>query len=133
MPRFGRRALAVLIPSLISLAGCQHLVITTEKLLQPSHDLTEIVGFLAGLGTTFAAFPDLIAMVRRRSSVCMSARMPAIIGFFQVLWIYYAFLIASRPLIIWSGIAALINLLTVGTYRHFLALERQKSDSGTSM
>jgi uncharacterized protein with PQ loop repeat len=132
MPRFSRTALAALIPSLISLTGCQHLVITTEKLFQPP-DLTEIVGFVAGLGTTFAAFPDLMAMVRHRSSVCMNARMPATIGFFQALWIYYGFLIASRPLIIWSGIGALINLLTVAAYRHFLVLEGQKSDSGTSM
>jgi MtN3 and saliva related transmembrane protein len=32
-------------------------------------DLTQIIGFLAGFSTTFAALPDLIAMLKRRSSV----------------------------------------------------------------
>jgi hypothetical protein len=44
-----------------SVVGCQHLVVDTGKLLKPSVDVAAIVGFLAGLGTTFAAFPDLLA------------------------------------------------------------------------
>ena len=43
-------------------------------------DLTQIIGFVAGFGTTFAALPDLIAMLRRRSSVGMNPRMAAILG-----------------------------------------------------
>ena len=31
-------------------------------------ELSQIIGFMAGFGTTFAALPDLIAMLRRRSS-----------------------------------------------------------------
>jgi MtN3 and saliva related transmembrane protein len=30
--------------------------------------LHEIIGFVAGFGTTFAALPDLIAMLKRRST-----------------------------------------------------------------
>ncbi len=108
------------------------MVIDTERLLRPSTELSEIVGFLAGLGTTFAAFPDLLAMLRRRSSLGMNPRMSAIMGVFQVLWIYYGLLIASRPVIIWNVIAVLINFLTVGAYAHFLKKERETSDSRSS-
>jgi len=76
-----------LLGSSISLAGCRGLVIDTERLLKPSAELSEIVGLLAGFGTTFAAFPDLLAMVRRRSSEGMNPRMGAIMGAFQVLWV----------------------------------------------
>jgi uncharacterized protein with PQ loop repeat len=46
-------------------------------------DLTQIIGFLAGFGTTFAALPDLVAMLQRHSSVGMNPRMAAIMGTFQ--------------------------------------------------
>jgi MtN3 and saliva related transmembrane protein len=45
-------------------------------------------------------------MFKRRSSAGMNPRMGAIMGAFQVLWIYYGLLIASRPVIIWNVIAA---------------------------
>jgi len=87
----------------------------------------EIVGLLAGFGTTFAAFPDLIAMLRRRSSAGMNPRMSTIMGAFQILWVYYGLLIASRPVIIWNVIAVVINFLTVGAYAYFLRSEKAKS------
>jgi uncharacterized protein with PQ loop repeat len=88
--------------------------------------LPEIVGFLAGLGTTFAAFPDLVAMLKRRSSLGMNPRMGTITGAFQILWVYYGFLIASRPVIVWNVIAVCINFLTVGAYAHFLRKEKER-------
>jgi len=124
MARRGGAVAIVLLGSSISLAGCQGLVIDTERLLKPSAELSEIVGLLAGFGTTFAAFPDLLAMLRRRSSEGMNPRMGAIMGAFQVLWVYYGLLIASRPVIIWNVIAVLINFLTVGAYAYFLKTER---------
>jgi MtN3 and saliva related transmembrane protein len=78
--------------------------------------LKEVIGFLAGFGTTFAAFPDLIAMLRHRSSQGMNPRMAAIMGAFQVLWIWYGLLIESLPVIVWNSIAVVINVLVVGTY-----------------
>jgi hypothetical protein len=51
--------------------------------------------------------------------------MGAITGAFQILWIYYGSLIASRPVIIWNLVAVLINFLTVGAYAYFLCTERQ--------
>jgi uncharacterized protein with PQ loop repeat len=108
--------------------GCQDLTPHhLDRLFRPSVELSEIVGFLAGLGTTFAAFPDLLAMTKRRSSQGMNPRMGAIMGAFQVLWIYYGLLIQSRPVIIWNVIAVLINFITVGAYAYFVRKEKAKS------
>jgi uncharacterized protein with PQ loop repeat len=90
-----------------------------RSLLFPGFRRSEIFGFLAGLGTTFAALPDLVAMLRRRSSVGMNARMAAILGVFQILWVYYGLLILSRPVIAWNTIAVFTNFLSVGAYLHF--------------
>lgn len=119
MTRLNRVTLAVLFWSLITLYGCQDLVPhDAPSLLDPNSSRSEIIGFLAGLGTTFAAVPDLVAMLKRRSSAGMNPRMAAIMGVFQILWIYYGLLIASRPVIAWNMIAVLINFLSVGAYRH---------------
>ena len=131
MDKVKRLTLAVLFVSLMALTGCQHLVIDTEKIVKSEVDLPEIVGIMAGFGTTFAAFPDLLAMLRRRSSEGMNPRMGAIMGAFQILWVYYGLLIASRPVIIWNVIAVFINFLTVGAYAYFLRHETAKSGPAT--
>ena len=79
----------------------------------------EIIGFVAGFGTTFAAMPDLIAMLRRRSCDGMNPTMAAIMGTFQIVWVYYGILIESRPVIVWNVIAVVINFVMVGFYFHF--------------
>ena len=106
MAKFDRTNRAMLALGLITLCGCQELLPRdTESLLAPRFQRSEIIGFLAGLGTTFAAVPDLIAMFERRSSAGMNPRMAGIIGAFQILWVYYGLLIASRPVIAWNVIA----------------------------
>jgi MtN3 and saliva related transmembrane protein len=75
---------------------------------------------LAGFGTTLAAVPDLTAMLRRRLSAGMNPRMATIMGAFQILWVYYGLLIASRPVILWNVVAVLVNFLSVGAYLHFV-------------
>ena len=127
MSRFKRGVLPVLVLSLIPLAGCQHLVIDTDRILKSHVDVPEIVGILAGFGTTFAAFPDFLAMLHRRSSEGINPRMSAIMGAFQILWVYYGLLIASRPVIIWNVIAVFVNFLTVGAYAYYLRKEKQPS------
>jgi MtN3 and saliva related transmembrane protein len=79
-------------------------------------DLTQIIGFVAGFGTTFAALPDLIAMLKRRSSAGMNPRMAAITGTFQILWVIYGASIDSSNIIMWNVIAVVTNYLTVGAY-----------------
>ena len=51
-------------------------------------------------------------------------------GVFQLLWIYYGVLIASRPVIIWNVIAVCINFLTVGAYTYFVRKEKEQGASG---
>ncbi len=117
--------LVFLFSILMALSGCQDLVPhDTQSLLFPKFRRSEIVGLLAGFGTTFAAMPDLIAMLRRRSSVGMNPRMATIMGVFQILWVYYGLLILSRPVIVWNVIAVLVNSLSVGAYFHFVRKER---------
>ena len=104
MASLNRMTLTVLFMSLITLCGCQDLVPhDMQSLFIPRFLRSEIFGFAAGLGTTFAAVPDLVAMLRRRSSAGMNPRMAAIMGVFQILWVYYGLLIGSRPVIAWNG------------------------------
>ena len=127
MAKFDRTILAVLPLGLITLCGCQDLQpIDTQSLIAPTFQRSEIIGFLAGLGTTFAAMPDLIAMIKRRSTAGMNPTMAGIIGVFQILWVYYGLLIASRPVIAWNVIAVLINFLCVGVYGYFARAEGTK-------
>jgi len=103
----------------------------TQSLLFPTFKRSEILGLVAGFGTTFAALPDLIAMLRRRSSAGMNPRMAAIMGIFQILWVYYGLLIISRPVVIWNVIAVLVNFVSVGAYFYFVRREKQR-DTATS-
>ncbi len=124
---FGWRALALLWPAAITFQGCgSPEVRDAASLLAPALHRSEIVGFVAGLGTTFAGFPDLVAMLRRRSSAGMNPRMAAIMGIFQVAWLYYGLLIGSRPVVIWNAVGVVINALNVGAYFHFVRKERSR-------
>lgn len=126
MHRFNRLIFVVLLMGWLD--GCQNLVPhNTQSLLIPSFQRSEILGFVAGFGTTFAAVPDLIAMLRRRSSTGINPRMAAIMGVFQILWVYYGLLIASRPVIAWNMVAVLINFLSVGAFMYFARKEKAQS------
>ena len=130
MNRLQTAKLTMILGTLIALCGCQELVPRdTASLLLPRFTQSEVLGFVAGLGTTFAGLPDLLAMLKRRSSAGMNPRMVAILAVFQLLWIYYGLLIASRPVIVWNVISVLINSFTVLSYRHFV---RRESQSGSA-
>ena len=49
----------------------------------------------------------------------MNPRMAAIMGIFQILWIYYGLLIVSRPVVIWNIVAVIVNFISVGAYFYF--------------
>jgi len=115
MACFNRVTLGVLLLSVITLYGCEDLVIRdTSSLFIPRFQRSEVLGFVAGFGTTFAAVPDLVAMLKRRSSVGMNPRMAGIMGIFQIVWVYYGLLIASRPVVAWNMVAVSVNLFSVG-------------------
>ena len=115
---------ALLLGESLMLSGCEELTKNSESILLPNFQRSDLFGFVAGMGTTFAVLPDLIAMLRRRSTEGMNPRMAAIIGCFQILWIYYGILIISRPVVVWNLIGVCINFFTVFAYRHFARKER---------
>jgi uncharacterized protein with PQ loop repeat len=128
MGRLKSFTLTVLLPSLIVLSGCDDWVPhDTQSLLDPHLRRSEVVGIVAGFGTTFAAMPDMLAMLKRQSSAGMNPRMATIMGVFQILWVYYGLLIMSRPVVIWNVIAVVVNSLSVGAYFYFDHKERARS------
>ena len=109
------------------MAAKELLVTDTQSLLAPRFTRSEVLGLIAGFGTTFAAVPDLIAMLRRRSSAGMNPKMAAIMGAFQILWIWYGLVIVSRPVVLWNMIAVVTNSFAVGAYLHYARRERGRS------
>jgi MtN3 and saliva related transmembrane protein len=127
-PRFQKLILtALLFGQMLLLSGCEELTRNTKSILLPEFQRSDVFGFVAGLGTTFAVLPDLLAMLRRRSTQGMNPRMAAIIGCFQILWIYYGILIVSRPVVGWNLIGVCINFFTVGAYAYFLRKEKERA------
>jgi MtN3 and saliva related transmembrane protein len=115
--------------SVITLCGCEDLVIQdTASLLLPRFQRSEIVGLVAGFGTTFAAAPDLIKMFKRRSSKGINPTMAAIMGVFQIVWVYYGLLISSRPVIAWNVVAVVINFMVVRAYFKFARIEKDQGN-----
>jgi MtN3 and saliva related transmembrane protein len=116
-----------LLAFIIMLSGCEQVLHNTKSILLPRFQRSDLFGFVAGLGTTFAVLPDLVAMLRRRASAGMNPRMAAIIGVFQILWIYYGILIISRPVVVWNVIGMLINFFSVGAYTYFRGKEKARA------
>ncbi|HEY6867243.1 MAG TPA: SemiSWEET family transporter [Candidatus Eisenbacteria bacterium] len=122
------RKVLVLSLCLILLSGCGELIVRHPlRTLMARVSLKDAMGFVAGLGTTFAAVPDLVAMLKRRSSQGMNPRMAGITGAFQLVWIYYGLLIESRPVIAWNMVAVAINSLSVGAYVFFSRREKRRA------
>jgi len=127
MFRFNKALVTVFVLTWMFCA-CQKMIPRdTTSLLIPRFQRSEIFGLVAGFGTTFAALPDFVVMLRRRSSKGMNPKMAAITGTFQILWVYYGLLILSRPLVVWNLIAVLTNSLSVAAYCYFLKKDKQTS------
>ena len=123
-----KKALGTVLVLTCMLSACQEMIPRdTTSLLVPRFQRSEILGLVAGFGTTFAALPDLVVTLRRRSSKGMNPRMAMITGIFQILWAYYGLLILSRPVVVWNVMAVLINSLSVGAYCYFRKKDEQAS------
>ena len=113
--------LAVLLSSAVAVSGFATLghslvgpkLRGVNELIASAFSLKELVGFLAGFGTTFAAFPDLVAMLKRRSSQGMNPgwRGPWVASRYCGIW--YGDLIGSDPVIVWNIIAVVIDRLAL--------------------
>jgi uncharacterized protein with PQ loop repeat len=111
-----------------AISGCRALAIhDTASLLVPGPQHSEVVGLVAGFGTTFASLPDLIVMLKRRSTGGIRPTMAGIMAVSQLAWVYYGLLIGSRPVIMWNVIAVAMNSLSVGAYLAFARAERRRA------
>ena len=61
----------------------------------------------------------------------MNPTMAGIMGVFQIVWVYYGLLIASRPVIAWNMVAVVINFLSVWGVPSFRPPRKESSDSLT--
>ena len=86
----------------------------------------ELIGLIAGFGTTFASLPDLVVMLKKRSRQGINPRMAAITGIFQCLWLAYGLLIQAPAVIIWNMISIVTNATTVSAYLYFAKIEKNK-------
>ena len=84
----------------------------------------ELIGLIAGFGTTFASLPDLFVMLKKRSRQGINPRMAAITGIFQCLWLVYGLLIQAPAVIIWNMISIVTNATTVSAYLYFAKITR---------
>jgi uncharacterized protein with PQ loop repeat len=124
---FIRTRCLLLMAVMLTCVGCVgQLGVDTQSLLLPQLHRSEVLGFFAGLGTTFASLPDLIVMLRRKSAEGMNPRMAAITGSFQILWIWYGLTIASRPVILWNAIGVLTNFFSLGAYLYFVRVAAKR-------
>jgi uncharacterized protein with PQ loop repeat len=85
----------------------------------------ELIGLIAGFGTTFASLPDLVVMLKKRSHQGINPRMAAITGIFQCLWLAYGLLIQAPAVIIWNMISIVTNATTVSAYLYFAKIEKK--------
>ena len=60
----------------------------------------------------------------------MNPKMAAIMGTFQILWIWYGLVIVSRPVVLWNMIAVVTNAFMVGAYLHYARRERSSTPAG---
>jgi uncharacterized protein with PQ loop repeat len=65
-------------------------------------------------------------MLKARSNASINPSMAAIMAVFQVLWVYYGLLIASRPVIVWNLLGIVTNSVIVWSY---FRLERRSRQS----
>lgn len=104
--------------AMVTLSACV-VPIDTQSLLIPRFQRSEIVGFIAGFGTSLAAVPNLLAMLRRRSSTGTNIKMTAIMAVFQLLWVLYGLLVVSRPVVLWNMLAAVMNFTCLAIFFYF--------------
>ena len=74
-------------------------------------DFVTSVGLLAGLLTTFGAFPQVIKSMRSKKTQDLSLMMIAVVLSGLVLWLAYGILISDLPLVMWNIVACIFYLI----------------------
>ena len=81
--------------------------------------MIDLLGYGAGLFTTAANVPQVIATYKKRSGEGLSFRMLLVLAIGLVLWIAYGVGAHSKPLIIFNGIALALVLSLVAMKLRF--------------
>jgi len=73
--------------------------------------LIDIIAYIAGILTLYNMFPQIIKTYKTKSAQDVSFLMVLSYSLSMVLWVIYAYLINSLPIIITNGIAFFMSVL----------------------
>lgn len=73
------------------------------------HMFVEILGFIAGLFTTFSGVPQMFKIVKTKDVSSLSLTSLIVVDVGSVLWLFYAFLIRDDVLVGWQVVSILLN------------------------
>ena len=68
-------------------------------------DYVVILGFVAGLMTTFSAVPQIVKAAKTKSTGDLSLAYIGVLDVGTVLWMAYGLLINSLPLVVWNVVS----------------------------
>ena len=73
-----------------------------------------MLGFVAGVLTTFASLPQIIYVVRTRSMNDVSLVTLCMLATGCALWLVYGAVIHAAPVIVWNALSLLLYLMQLG-------------------
>ena len=74
-------------------------------------EIAEIIGFIAGIGTTIAFIPQVIQSLKTKSTKDINLMMYLIFCTGVFLWLIYGLLIKSYPVIFANGITFILAII----------------------
>jgi MtN3 and saliva related transmembrane protein len=74
----------------------------------------ELIGYIAGFFTLLNILPQIVKTYRTKRAKDLSYLMIITYAISMILWVIYAFLINSLPIIITNGIAFIMSLIQLG-------------------
>lgn len=88
------------------------------------HPVTASMGLVAGIMTTFGSLPQIILVLRTKSTRDLSYSALIITGGGAALWIVYGILIHDMPLILWDIIAAVLHIILI-SFKYYYENKKQ--------
>lgn len=89
-------------------------------------DATEILGLVAGLGTSISSLPQLIKIFKEKKAENVSVIMLFVLVVAGILWTVYGFLKGDLPIILTNCIAVIINTITAILRVKYSGLKEKK-------
>ncbi len=76
--------------------------------------MTEAIGFIAAVFTTFAYLPQFIKVLKSRSAKDISMKMYAMMTTGVLLWLIYGIRLRSLPIIVANGVTLALTAAILG-------------------